>query len=80
MKPTATASYVVEIVYIEPDFDARRGRPPRPRIGAFVVEADGRDDACERAMEAFRSIARSSSVSWYREVVRVEARRVHGDA
>lgn len=72
--PSPVRRYVVIVVYREPTYEARRGYGPTPYRGSFRVEAVSPADAEVEARRRFAAWAQRSSVSWVREVERVEVR------
>ncbi|MFW6197705.1 MAG: hypothetical protein ACOC5B_02460, partial [Myxococcota bacterium] len=72
--PHTLRCYVVTLVYREPTYEAARRRGPTSYRGSFRVEARSPHDAELEARRQFEAWARRSSVSWVREVERVEVR------
>jgi hypothetical protein len=69
------ATYLVEIHYREPSYEAWHGRRERPYRWRYRLEASSERDAIDAALAEFRLIERQSWAGWTREVVAVEAAR-----
>lgn len=63
--------YLVTVHYTEPTFDLQRGRDAIERTCTYVVYAHQKNTAVELARQAFRDLARRSSVGWVRRILRV---------
>lgn len=68
--------YAVTVFYREPTFEQRVGRQGEPYQFTFELLAGSEQAAILAATERFWDMARLSSVSWVREILRVEARPV----
>ncbi len=73
-------SYLVEVRYREPGYEARHGERRAPYRFRYRIEAVDEAGAIDRALAEFHEIASLSGVGWARDVVGCEALPVIGAA
>lgn len=71
-----TRTFVVEVRYREPDYEARHGAKLEPYRFRYRVEALDEATARALALREFHAITALSSVGWSRDVVEVLATQV----
>lgn len=68
----SSRTFVVEIRYREPTYEARHGARAEPYRFRYRVEASSKEGAIALAVRQFEDITALSSVGWSRDIVAID--------
>lgn len=72
-------TFLVELRYREPSYEARNGAREEPYRFRYRIQASSGEVAVSQALQEFRRITAMSGVGWARDVVGCEVIPVVGD-